>query len=192
MPKREQETTIAALSCVAAVCFFCSVPVMLRHLRLFLDPWTVNAVRYSTSALFWLPFVIVLSRRQGRGPAGSPGSSVWRAALIPTVCNLFGQVGWAVAPYFVEAPTIGFVMRLSFLFTVVLGFLFIPAERLLARKPLFFVGAICSLVGVFVIYMTQLLAEEFTLGKAVGLAILLWTAISWGAYAVSVSIFMRR
>jgi len=165
---------------------FGSVPVFLRRFSIYLDLWTVNAVRYSTAALFWLPFVLVLSRRLRPGRPAPPARSIWRAALIPAAINTVGQVGWAAAPYFVDASTIAFVIRTSFLFTIVLGFLFIPAERALARRPVFYVGALVSVVGVVMMFAGKISIGQTHLKELAGLAILLGTAFCWGGYAVSV------
>ena len=181
-----------ALGCtlLAAVCFG-GIPAFLRHLRLYLDPWTVNAVRYSTAALFWLPFVLVMSRRgKAAHPAGK--RSIWVAALVPTAFNLAGQVGWAWCPYYAKAATVGFGVRASFLFTIVFGLLIIPAERVLARRPLFIFGAVASLGGILLMYLQALaagveVAETAAAdGGAVGMAIILGTAVFWGGYSVAV------
>lgn len=186
-----RETTIAVLCGVAAMLCFSSVPVFLRHLTAYLDAWCVNAVRYGTAAVFWFPFVVVLGRRQ-RLQAARPRRSVWLAALVPAVCNLLGQIGWANSPYYIEASTIGFVIRCSFLFTLVLGLIFIPSERGLVRRRLFLVGAATSIAGVFLMYVERLAAAGAATGdEATGLAIIVGTSIGWAAYAVSVRRFLR-
>jgi len=221
--------TVPVLCAVAAMLCFGGVPVCLKYLTAYLDSWTVNAVRYSTAALFWLPFVLVLGRRLKADRPRGPRRSIWLAALIPTVPNLLGQVGWAASPYYAEASTIGFVIRTSFIFTMVFGFLFVPTERPLARKGMFYVGLVVGLAGVFAMFAEKListppaptsgpatvaatgtmvapavrpgvataLAVEGTLGALarprttpVGFALILGTAICWGAYAVSVRRFL--
>ena len=185
--------TVGVICCLIAVSFFGSIPVMLRYLTQYLDSWTVNAVRYPTAALFWLPFLLVMHRKQRARqlqPAGR--RSIWIITLIPVSFNLIGQVGWALCPYYVDAPTIGFVIRLSFLFTALFGFLFIPAERPLARHPLFYGGAVVGLVGLTVMYVDKLQRSDPAAGGSlIGLVILLGTATCWGAYAVSVRKFLH-
>ena len=185
--------TVGVACCLIAVCFFGSIPVILRHLTAYLDSWTVNAVRYSTAALFWLPFVLLTHRRQRiRQPQGDGRRSIWVVTLIPTACNLVGQIGWAFCPYYVDAPTIGFVVRLSFLFTALFGFLLVPTERKLARHPLFYVGALVGLAGLTVMYVDKLhQANAAAGGGLVGLAIVMGTAMFWGAYVVSVRKFLH-
>ena len=191
MPEAEKDITVPVLCCFAAVACFSSIPVFLRHFAGYLDSWTVNAVRYSIGALFWLPFTLVLSRRQGaRHTPDRPNP--WAAALIPAGCNLIGQIGFATCPYYATAPTIGFVIRSSLLFTIGLSFLFIPSERPLARRPLFAIGAAVCMAGVFMMYAQKLLAGGAAAGdQPIGLVIILATAAWWGAYAVSVRRYMH-
>ena len=186
--KSERERTIAVLCVMAAMLCYGTVPIFLRYLSRHLDKWTVNAVRYSTAAAFWLPFVILLNRR--RKAEGGPAArrNIWRDALIPAAVNLAGQVGWGASPYFVNAPTISFLIRTSFLFTVLFGLLLVPAERLLARKPLFLVGALVCMGGAGVMFVEKLTGEGR--GSLLGIVIVLATAMCWGAYAVSIRRFM--
>ncbi len=204
MHSTQKDRAVAVLGALAAMTCFSSVPVFLRHFRGYLDPWWVNAVRYSTAAVFWLPFVLLLRRRPQAEGAPPPVRSVWAAALLPAAVNTLGQVGWASAPYFVDAPTISFVIRTSFLFTVLLGFLFVPAERALARRTWFYVGAALSILGVALMYLgkvsvpagpeaaaaaaTQeaLAGRGAALKELAGVAILIGTALCWGGYAVGV------
>ncbi len=187
-----REVSIAFACTTFAVLCFSGVPVILRHLTEYLDSWTVNAVRYSVAALFWLPFVLVIGRKPN--PEGQPplGRSIWVAALLPTAFNLAGQVGWATCPYYVDASTIGFVIRSSFLFTVLFGILAVPTERVLARNPLFALGTAVSVGGIVVMYFARLWANGATVrSSAAGMAILMGTAVCWGAYAVTVRRCLR-
>jgi len=190
MSPTRRQWTIGLLSTVAATVCFGIVPVFLRHFAepaYRLDAWVVNAVRYSTAAIFWLPFVLVLGRRIGPQDPPAVRRSIWAAALVPSVVNLFGQVGWAAAPYFLDAPTISFAIRTSFLFTIVLGFLFVPPERALAGKALFYVGVAACLAGTGLLFVGQLDGGRgFSPKRLAGLGIILWTALCWGGYAVSV------
>ncbi len=206
----EKETTIAT-ACVACSIFtYGSVPIFLRFFKDYLDAWTVNAVRYTVAALLLLPFVLILMRRPDvkkhaaarlssppfdrlraalinvEGPkSGAGAKSIWRAAMVPSVINIIGQVGWALSPYYqVEAATMGFTTRSSFLFTVLLGFLLIPAERLLAKKPLFLIGAAVCICGLAIMFLQKMLTGGQS--SLTGMGILLATAVFWGAYAVSI------
>ena len=194
MRNGETDTSVAVLCVTAAMCCFGVVPIFLRYLTgevdpaVYVDPWTVNAIRYSIAALLWLPFVLVLGRKRAARPGQPAAGSVWRAALVPAGVNLIGQVGWGVSPYFVEAPTIGFVIRTSFLFTVLFGFLMIPDERRLAGKSTFLAGAAVCLGGVAIMFLEGLLGAAQS--PLVGLTIVVATAMFWGAYAVSVRLCM--
>ncbi len=184
----EAERTLAVLCVVGAMVCFAIVPVFLRHLRLYLDKWTVNAARYSVAALFWLPFVLRLDRQRRAG--GQPaGRNVWVAALVPAAVNFVGQVGWGASAYYVEATTISFLIRTSFLFTMLLGFVLIPEERLLARKPAFYLGALVCVGGAAIMFLQELRSDSHT--SLIGVIIVLTTAVFWGGYAVSVRRFLR-
>ena len=204
-PFRKQ-LSLGLLSAVGATVCFSVVPVFLRYFAGSghrLDLWTVNAVRYTTAAVFWFPFVLrlqwakaaarpvgdllVLGRRSRALAPPSVERSVWVAAVLPALVNLAGQVGWAAAPYFIDAPTIGFIIRTSFLFTIVLGFIFVPPERALARMGLFYLGAAACLAGTAVMFAGRLGGEQGLSPKRLaGLGIIIWTALCWGGYAVSV------
>ena len=189
MTQPKDDKWVAVLCLVGAMLGYGCVPVFLRFFIQTekMDFWSVNAARYSVAAIFWSPAVFLLLKRQRE--SGVPaGRSVWRDALVPTAVNLFGQATYGAAPAFVSAPTIGFVIRLSFLFAVLFGFLFIAEERLLAARPAFLVGAALSLAGVVAMFLGQLRAEGT--GSVAGLAILLASTIGWGAYAVSVRKWM--
>jgi len=192
MPESRSEAPVAVACAVAAMLCFSCVPVFLRHLTGYLDCWTVNAVRYGTATMFWLPFVLVLDRRMQARPKATRPRSIWLAALVPTVPNLLGQVGWATCPYYVEATTIGFVIRVSFLFTMLLGFLLIPAERPLARRPLFLAGSATTVAGIVLMYAERLGASHMDAREATGLVIIVATAVAWAAYAVSVRRYLAR
>jgi drug/metabolite transporter (DMT)-like permease len=173
----------------AATFGFGIIPIFLKHFAQFLDPWTVNGVRYSVGALFWLPFLLALDRRpneaEGRGPAGN----IWKDAVVPSIVNVVGQAAFGIGPYFVPASTMGFVLRLSFLFTIVFGFAVIAEERLLTRRPAFWVGAVFSLAGVAAMFVDELRGG---IGSLPGMVILLVTAVAWGAYSVTVRHYMAR
>ena len=181
-----QDSRILAVAClVAAMVFFGCVPVFLRFFVAGerLDPWAVNAARYAVAALFWLPVVLVLARRQKSDAGARPGRSVWRDALVPTAANLVGQVTYGLSPAYASAPTMGFLLRLSFPFAILFGVLFIVEERRLARTPLFLAGAGVCLAGVATMFIEGLAAEGSV--SLTGLVILVVSAMGWGAYAVS-------
>lgn len=188
MLESRRDRSVAVLCVVAATCCYAVIPIFLRHFTEYLDPWTVNGVRYSVSALFWLPYVVAFTRRHGRPPAPAKpaGRNIWRDALPPAAVNLVGQVGWGVCPYFAgnDPATIAFTIRLSFLFTMLFGFAVIPAERPLMKRPLFLGGAVVCLAGLLLMFAQKLATGG--LSSLGGTAILVATTVFWGGYAVSV------
>jgi drug/metabolite transporter (DMT)-like permease len=184
MSDRGREQTVALACLAGAMLCFGAVPVFLRHFIGALDMWCVNAFRYSVGALFWLPAVIVLHRRMRLERLVEPERSPWRDALLPTTVNLVAQVGFAACPYHVPAATIGVLMRVSFLSTILLGFLFVRGESRLARSPGFVLGSALSLGGVVFLFLEGALREG--LGSWVGLSLVVGTAVGYSAYAVTV------
>ena len=184
MCKERDGRGVALLCVVTTAVGWSSIPIFLRYFTGYLDAWTVNGIRYSVGALFWLPYVLLMHRRtKGQAPP-VPGRSVWRDALVPLVPNVLGQVGYAISPYYLPASTIGFALRLSFLFTIVFGLLVLAEERLLAHRPVFWFGVVASLGGVALLFMGKL--GDGSGASVVGMVILVASTIAWGAYAVSV------
>ncbi len=175
-----RERNAAILSALGATVSYGVTPVFLRHFTAWLDPWMVNGIRYSIAAIFWLPVVLSMRRSWG-GNGASP--DIWRAAMPPAVINATGQVLWGLCPYFLTAPVIGFASRLSFLFTVLIGFALVPRERLLARQPTFLAGALVCIVGMLLMFRDQLAAPG---ASGAGVVIMILTNVMFGAYAVSV------
>lgn len=174
----------AVASLAAAMVSFGVIPIFLSYFAQFLDAWTVNGVRYSVGALFWLPFLLFLEREAGPGQSPAPGRSVWRDAIVPSLINIVGQACFGLSAYYVSASTMGFVLRLSFLFTIFFGFLVLAEERRLARSAAFWIGTAASLAGVVALFGENLRAGDAR--SLEGMAILLVTALSWGGYSVSV------
>jgi drug/metabolite transporter (DMT)-like permease len=179
----------AVLSLWGAMLAFAVIPIFLQYFaKSNLDAWTVNGIRYSIGAVFWLPFLLFLDRRNGSAPPEPAARGVWRDAAVPAIVNILGQAGFGLGAYFVSASTMGFVLRLSFLCTIFLGFLILPEERRLAARSSFWIGTLLSVVGVVAMF-----AEELRTGGetgATGMVILLLTAVAWGAYAVCVRRYM--
>jgi len=186
---RSDDGRLPAIACLLATMLgWGCIPIFLRYFTSYLDAWTVNGVRYTVAALFWLPFVIWFHRRRDWRAAVPEGRSVWRDALLPACVNVVGQAGYAVSPYFISAPTIGFVLRLSFLFTVVFGFVFLAEERLLAGRGAFWCGVVTSAAGLTLMFVDK--ARVGTPREVVGVIICAATTMGWGAYAVSVRVRM--
>jgi drug/metabolite transporter (DMT)-like permease len=182
----EKKDTTIATACVACSVFtYGSVSIFLRFFKDYLDAWTVNAVRYAIAAMILLPFVLILRNRPEARKHASGSKNIWRAALVPAVINVVGQVLWALSPYYeVQAATMAFITKSSFLFTVLFGFLLIPTERLLAKRPIFFIGAAVCVGGVAILFARNMLSGKES--SLTGMWILVATSLFWGAYAVSV------
>ena len=178
---------LAAVACLlGAMLSWGCIPIFLRFFVTHqgLDPWAVNAVRYSVAALFWLPVVLALRQQWRPGPGEGRGRSVWRDALIPSAINIVAQETYGISPAYASAPTIGFALRLSFLFTLLFGLVFLHEERLLVRRRSFVAGAALCLVGVAAMFIEGLTREGSV--SLAGMGILLLSTMGWGGYAVSV------
>jgi drug/metabolite transporter (DMT)-like permease len=179
------------LCLVGSVIGFALIPIFLRYFTDTLDAWTVNGVRYSVGALFWLPFLFLLDRNPTSAPPNrlptSKRRNVWIDAIVPSLTNVAAQVAFALGPYYVSASTVSFTMRLSFLFTIVFGFIVLSEERLLARKGTFWFGAILSLFGVVAMYYDKVGGSG---GLSMGMVLVLASAVGMGAYAVAVRYYM--
>ncbi len=185
---RARDSKAVAVLCLigAMLCWGC-IPIFLRDfiVRKGLEAWAVNAVRYVVGAAVWLPVVVILVRRGEDRAAG--GRSIWRDALVPSAINVVAQATYGVSPAYASAPTIGFVLRLSFLFTLLFGLLFVREERRLVRQPTFPFGVLLCLAGVAAMFVEGLSSRGGA--SATGMVILLVSTVGWGGYAVSVRKF---
>ena len=171
---------LAALG--TAILFWSSVPLLLKYFTHRLDAWTVNGLRYTFAALFWLPFVLRHCRDV------PPGRNIWKDAIPPAACHAVGQALFGLTPYFNDATVINFVSRSSFLFVTLFGFMMLREERPLARDPLFWTGVAATLAGLVTMYKGGL---GTTSTSARGMLLLVATAAFWGLYSVLVRKFMR-
>lgn len=172
----------ALVSLGAAILFWSCVPLLLKYFTRNLDAWTVNGMRYTFVALFWLPYVW---RHRSRVPAGS---RIWRDALPPAAVHLVGQVLFGLCPYYNGATVINFVSRTAFLFTILSGFLMLREERVIGRQPLFWVGVVATASGLVAMFIGGLGTKSTSL---FGMLLLLATAAFWGIYSVMVRRYMR-
>ena len=179
-----QPTVPRALAALAVtVLAWSGVPLLLKHFtHVGLDAWTVNGCRYVFTVMLWLPFVI---RHYRDIP---PDRNVWRDAAWPAFFHLAGQVGWGLAPYYNDASVMNFVSRLGFLCTIVFGFWLLRDERTLARRPLFWIGVAGSIAGLLAMFGGGLNVGNTSV---IGMALLVWTSVCWGLYAVNVKRTMQ-
>lgn len=179
-PSEHRAEVLRALAgMVLAIVCMASVPLFLRYLTRFemLDAWTINAVRYGIIAGIWLPFAI---RRSLRFPAER---SVWRKARCTALANVVGQICWAIGAYHNEAGIIAFVVRTSFLFSMIYSVVLLPAERATVRRPRFWLGAAGISLGLLLLFGDALKEGQ---SNPFGLFILLLAAAAWGMYWVLV------
>jgi len=178
-----------SLCLAGSVIGFALIPIFLRYFADTLDAWTVNGIRYSVGALFWLPFLLLLDRDSSPGDnsAATKKGNIWIDALVPSVANAAAQATFGLGPYYVSASAVGFIMRLSFLFTIVIGFVVLAEERLLARKGMFWSGAVLSMIGVIAMYYDKLVGNG---DLSFGMLIVLISSVCMGVYTVAVRYYM--
>ena len=117
-------------------------------------------------------------------------NKVWLYAIPSTLINIFGQIGWGLCPYYNDASVIGFVIKTTILFTILLGFIFVPEERKLVKNRWFIIGTIACLGGI-IIMSTSKLGEVGTASIS-GVLLIVATAAFWGAYGISIRVWMTQ
>lgn len=167
----------AAVLATSVLCWG-MVPPMLKAVTEYLDPWTVNAIRYPFASLLWLGPLIYQYR------AGKIDARIWKMALIPTLFNIPAQALWAAIPYYLDATRMAFLVRISVVFSIAGGFWFFPDERRLMRHPLFWLGAILSLAGFTVMSLGGKTLSDDT--STIGIILVLLCGANYGLYAVAV------
>jgi drug/metabolite transporter (DMT)-like permease len=156
---------------------------MLKVLTPYVDAWTSNGIRYPFSSLLWLGPLLYQQRR------GQVNPRIWLLALVPTFFNIIAQTLWAWIPYFLDATLMGFLVRISVVFSIGGGFLCFPDERRLVKHPVFWAGVLFSITGFSVM---SLAGKELPAGtQLVGIALVLCCGASYGLYAVAVRYSMK-
>lgn len=160
-----------------------AVPVLLRYLAGLLDAWTANGVRYPMAAVVYWPILIVAWR------SGSLDRQALGRCVVPSILALGGQILWALAPYYLPASTIGFLMRISLVFALTAAMILFRDERKLLFFVWFHVGLCLTVIGFVVMSVSKLrFGEEVS---ATGIAIMLGCGLLFGLYGVSVRYFLR-
>ncbi len=182
-----RHTDLVATLCIlgATLCWGVA-PVMLNYLALpgqVADGFTSNLVRYPLATALYLPLLVRAVRR-------APLGRFWRTALLPTAVNLAGQTLWAMAPYYLEAGVIAFLLRTAALWGIVGAFIFFPDERRLARMASFWLGTLLA-AGGFVAMSWSTVAAAGRL-QAAGIVIMFFCGICYGFYGVTVRYVMGR
>ena len=188
--------TFGPLGLIGVIIFWGATPVMLRELTTQLDAWTTNGVRYPFVAVLYWP-VIYFGYRHG-----VIDKELVKLCLLPALWSFLGQVMWGLAPYYLEAPTIGFFIRLTLVFSMSGAMLLFADERRLLQQPFFFVGlgftvagflTFAAYGGVFA-HMAGVATIEGSAAKInmEGVLIMLACSFFFGMYAISVRYFLRN
>jgi drug/metabolite transporter (DMT)-like permease len=146
------------------------------------DGFTANMIRYPVAALCYLPFLILGIR------SGKIGK-FWLAALLPCSFNLIAQTLWAWSFYYLDAGLIGFMIRLSLIWSILGAFILFSDERRLARSPMFWTGAVLSFAGFIAM---SLLGNSINASyTSAGIIIIFVCGIFWGGYGVTARYTMK-
>lgn len=165
-------------------------PVILRRLTPFLDAWTANGIRYPLAAILYWPLLVVCFRH------GQLTIGVVRQCLVPAFLAMSGQVFWSLAHYELLASEIGFLIRLSMVWSIVGSMVMFRDERRLLSRPGFHVGVVL-IVGGFLV-MTWSSGHRPTSdvvhagNHTLGVIWILLCGLSFGLYMVSVRSCLSR
>ena len=174
----------ATAASLGALCCWSIGPIFIKQLTGYVDSWTQNALRYTVACLFWLPVLLYFMH------AGRFDRRTWRLALLPFAVNIGMQSLWAVSFYYIGAAFATLLSKTSVLWVTAFSLLFFADERPLARSGRFWLGLGLSATGVLgVLYFKS---DFVAVGTTRGVAIALICAAMWGAYAVSVKVWLRE
>jgi len=157
--------------------------VLLRELTPHVDAWTANAVRYPLSALLYWPVLFVSWR------TGVLNRQLIARCVTPAVLALSGQVLWALAPYYLTASVIGFLVRMSLVWALLGAMILFSDERRLLRVPRFYVGLVMSVGGFVVLSISKGMFDANV--TVTGVVIILACSFFFGLYGVSVRHCLR-
>lgn len=175
--------TLGVVMIVMTLIGWSSVPLFLKHFSHAIDPWTSNGWRYGFAAFMWAP-VLLLAVARNRLPRG-----LWRAAVVPSVFNMLGQVFFTWAHYKIDPGLLTFGLRVQIVCVAAGAFLMFPSERRLIRSAGFLTGAAMVLAGTV---GTALLTREATTPThVVGVLMAIASGALFAAYALSVRKWMH-
>jgi drug/metabolite transporter (DMT)-like permease len=171
----------AALLC--GIACWGAVPVFLRELSRSVDAWTANGLRYPFAALLYWPVLLIALRR------GAVPRNIWRLALVPALFSFLGQIFFALAPYYLEAGLVGFLIKLSIFWTAFGAMLLFPDERSLLRDARFWIGFVLAGSGLGGLALLRgVRGADF---DRIGIGIAFFCGLFFGLYAVSVRRYLR-
>ena len=160
-----------------------SVPLFLKYFTGYIDAWTANGWRYGVSALFWAP-VLMLGVRRGTLPQG-----LFRAAVVPSLFNIFAQVCFAWAPYFINPGLLTFMLRLQIVFVALGAYMLFPAERPVIRSRSYLFGLAIVFSGLLgLCFLGHQLPQGAT---ALGILLAITSGVLYAGYSLSVRHFMH-
>ena len=166
-----------------------SIPLFLRHFTNLIDPWTANGWRYAFSALLWAP-VLLVGMRRGTLPPG-----LWRAALVPSLFNIVGQMLYGWAPYLLQPVLMTFALSLQIVFVALGAAAFFANERAVLRRPGFLAGLALVIVGTLATVALKPGGIGLTsVGKDAswgGVLVAVGSGIFYAAYALAVRRWMH-
>lgn len=160
-----------------------AVPVLLRYLTHSVDAWTANGFRYPMAAVLYWPVLAIAWR------SGHLNRQVIGCCIVPSFLALGGQVFWALAPYYLPAGAIGFLMRFSLVFALVGAVLVFPDEMKLLTLPSFYIGLVLCVIGFIVMAISKVQFDADV--TPLGIGIMLLCSVFFGFYGISIRYFLR-
>lgn len=160
-----------------------AVPVLLRYLTHSVDAWTANGFRYPMAAVLYWPVLVIAWR------SGHLNRQVIGRCIVPSFLALGGQVFWALAPYYLPAGAIGFLMRFSLVFALVGAVLVFPDEMKLLAFPSFYIGLVLCVIGFIVMAISKVQFDADV--TPIGIGIILLCSVFFGFYGISIRYFLR-
>lgn len=168
----------ATLALIIAVIASSMVPIFLKYFSAYIDGWTCNGFRYPIATLLYIPWLIKMVR-QDRLP-----SKVWRLALVPAFINMLMQVSWVWAPYYIGAGLMGFLVRMSTIWSVIGSFLLFHDERGLIRSKRFWIGLSLAILGFCSLILFG--KEDLSGSTLFGIILAVFASLGWAGYQLAV------
>lgn len=175
---------IASLCCVGFLSCWTIGAVQIKYLTGYVDVWTQNLARYTVACLFWLPFLFWSVRR------GSVDRLLWKRAIWPAAANIVHQITWAGAFYFAKPAFVILMTKTSLIWLAAFSIPFFVEERALVKSFYFWLGLVCSGVGVagVIIFQKGFSFETSFWGAFLGLS----CSVLWALYTILVKIAFRN
>ena len=171
---------VATAATLGALVCWSLGPLFIKYLAGLVDSWTQNALRYSVSGLFWLPFLLHSMAK------GTFAPRTWRRAILPSIANVAMQSLWAAGFYYLGPAFMTLLSKTSVLWVAGFSLIVFREERPLVRSVRFWLGLLLSIGGMVGVIAFR---EEFAAtGTLTGIVIALAQGFMWGVYTISVRI----